>query len=269
MKNIIKYCTALVLVFSLLGCEEDNDVLLSLDTNFVQFRLGNATVVENSGDDVMVTAILGAPMSQDITADLTFTGDASRYTVSSSTLTIPAGETTSNTILFTPVDDDDQNGDIDITITLNSNIPTGVGGSDFRATKVVTIVDDNVPCNDYTLTITTDNFGSETYWDILDSNGDTAASGGTYSDVSGGETLTETFSLEDGCYTFRMFDFWGDDGPSYVLTCNSLTPINDSDGLGGIPNLDVSTVPSPGFRNGGSPPDYVGYSDSHDFCVNQ
>jgi len=273
MKNLIKTLVFALVAIAFTSCEEDLRVYPN--DNFVQLVNSSAvSITENGGDVVSVDVVLGAPRSTDVNVsfDVTTAAPATRYALSGSSLTIPAGET-NGSITFSAVDNDDIDGDFDVVFTLSSSsdIPVGIGGEAVNAvSKTITVVDDNVPCNDYTLTINTDTYGDETFWDILDSSGATVASGGTYDFSSaGGETYTEAFTLADGCYTLRMFDFWGDNGPSYVLSCGSLTPVDDSDGLGGIPGLNLSTVPSPGFRNGGSPPDHVGFSDSHDFCVNQ
>lgn len=272
MKKILSLVLLVCLSATFQNCEED---LVVFDTsNFIQLDSDAAvSVTENSGATVVVSAILGSPQSTDtsVNFDISGTADASRYTLSGSSFTIPAGET-SGSITFTPVDNDAIDGDVDVVFTLSSSsgLPVGLGGEAVNAySRTITIVDDNVPCNDYVLTVNNDTYGDETFWDILDSNGDTAASGGTYSTVSGGSTEVESFTLADGCYTMRMFDFWGDNGAGFELGCGALIAASDDGGLDGIPGLDINTVPAPGFRNGGSPPDYVGSAEAYEFCVNQ
>lgn len=62
-----------------------------------------------------------------------------------------------------------------------------------------------------TLTIITDCWGSETTWQLIDDdNGDIITSGGPYAD---GQPLGENihnFCLPTGCYTFTIFDSYGD-----------------------------------------------------------
>ncbi len=61
------------------------------------------------------------------------------------------------------------------------------------------------------ITINTDNYGSETEWELVDPNGTTVASGGPYTDVSGGETFVENVTgLSNGCHTFNITDSYGD-----------------------------------------------------------
>ncbi|WNJ18993.1 M43 family zinc metalloprotease [Pontibacter sp. G13] len=64
--------------------------------------------------------------------------------------------------------------------------------------------------NELTLTITLDNYPEETSWTVVDDNNTTVASGGTYGSFPDGSTVTEDLCLEDGCYTFTIFDSYGD-----------------------------------------------------------
>ncbi len=58
-----------------------------------------------------------------------------------------------------------------------------------------------------TLSITTDNYGSETTWTIKNASGTTVASGSGYGNNS---TYNPTISLVDGNYTFTINDAYGD-----------------------------------------------------------
>jgi hypothetical protein len=79
--------------------------------------------------------------------------------------------------------------------------------------------------NSATLSLTTDNYGFETAWRIVDENSVTIAEGGNLSVIPGGartaqttdpgaygngETITESFCLADGCYNFTIYDDYGD-----------------------------------------------------------
>ena len=63
---------------------------------------------------------------------------------------------------------------------------------------------------DILVQINTDCWGSEITWTIEDSNSNILASGGPYSDVAGGELITETICLADDCYDFIINDSYGD-----------------------------------------------------------
>lgn len=63
----------------------------------------------------------------------------------------------------------------------------------------------------YSLTLKTDNYGDETSWDIRE-NGQSIviASGGPYAQVNGGATYTESLCLYDSCFSFNIYDSFGD-----------------------------------------------------------
>lgn len=60
----------------------------------------------------------------------------------------------------------------------------------------------------FTLTLLTDNYPSETTWEVLDATGAVWVEGGPYSGTQ--TTYTESFCLSPGCYTFTVFDSYGD-----------------------------------------------------------
>ncbi|BDS13889.1 T9SS type A sorting domain-containing protein [Aureispira anguillae] len=77
--------------------------------------------------------------------------------------------------------------------------------------------------------ITTDNYGSETDWALIDeTTGATVMSGGGYPDVSGGQTYTDQGTIVDGhCYKLEVTDAYGDGiccqygNGSFTLTAGS------------------------------------------------
>ena len=66
--------------------------------------------------------------------------------------------------------------------------------------------------NTVEIAIVTDNYGSETTWRLRDPNGAVVASGGPWTDVSGGETIppVTVSGLANGCHTFEIDDSYGD-----------------------------------------------------------
>ncbi len=100
---------------------------------------------------------------------------------------------------------------------------TGVdcGGSDCAA----------CPCNGtaVTVSITLDNYPEETSWSIVDANGATVASGGTYGTQADGSTVNIDLCLADGCYDFTINDAYGDGiccgygNGSYIVTGDGST----------------------------------------------
>ena len=65
-------------------------------------------------------------------------------------------------------------------------------------------------CTEVTLSITLDNYGSETTWQIKDANGSILLSGGPYGDNVNGTVVTATQCLPYGCYDFEINDAYGD-----------------------------------------------------------
>ena len=119
-------------------------------------------------------------------------------------------------------------------------------------------------------------------WDIIDSEGNVVIAGGPYPTLPpDGVTADEvSVTLDDGCYTFRQFDYYGDSwgGGGVTAVCGSLTSV-DAGGTDfpGIDGLDISTVPvNPNYgvpfrgssSTSGAPP-YVAHAQATDFCVNQ
>ena len=100
--------------------------------------------------------------------------------------------------------------------------------------------------NDLTLTITLDNYPEETSWNITNGSGGVVASGGTYGSQPDGSTVVEDICLVDGCYTFTIFDSYGDG-----ICC--------AYGNGSYSLNDGSTV----LASGGS----FGSSEATNFCL--
>lgn len=61
---------------------------------------------------------------------------------------------------------------------------------------------------DLTVIILTDNYPGETTWTVTDAAGAVVASGGPY--AATGTEYVEQICVDGGCYTFTIFDSWGD-----------------------------------------------------------
>jgi hypothetical protein len=91
-------------------------------------------------------------------------------------------------------------------------------------------------CNDVVLSITTDIYGDETTWDVKDSSGTVLESGGPLN--RGVASYTWEFTLADGCYTFTIYDAYGDglyDGGNtgtYSLDCSIINLVSGGGNFG-------------------------------------
>jgi len=70
--------------------------------------------------------------------------------------------------------------------------------------------------NDVTLTLLTDCWGAETSWSLVDGGGNTIYSGGPYNSLS---TITVPMCLPDGCFTFYIYDSFGDGMAGTIYGC--------------------------------------------------
>lgn len=99
------------------------------------------------------------------------------------------------------------------------------------------------PYNEVVFTITFDNYPEETYWKLFDSNDNEINSGGTYGDEPDRSIFTKAFCLEDGTYTFVIYDAYGDGSGPYRLSYNGANLIS-SDGAFGASESTTFTVGS-------------------------
>lgn len=64
--------------------------------------------------------------------------------------------------------------------------------------------------NQLILTLTVDDYGPETTWELKDDAGTAVASGGPYEKGIAGTVFRDTFCLVDGCYSFKIMDEYED-----------------------------------------------------------
>lgn len=250
MKNIYRKFGAFLLgiSFLFLSCEEETIVFDNINGQTgVSFGTTsyNVSVPEDGLSltiPVNVTTVSDSDRTFDVNVLESSVGEASNYNVG--TVTIPAGQ---------------YNGMLDVSLNFDPLIDGAVyrllvrlsppaGGVVFDETVTIEYFKEII-CNDFLLTVVTDTYGAETTWDITDESGTVVVSGGPYSNVSGGDTYTAEFFLEDGCYTFTVYDAFGD-GQSDGTNTGSVT-------------LECSILDV--FVAGGN----FGSSQSTEFCVNQ
>jgi len=132
------------------------------------------------------------------------------YTVSSTSVTIPAGEWYGSfDIVFNP--------ELDVTVSRYVTFQINNPGEEYviNSTKNKTKVTYSRLCFSNTIVhnIVLDQYGSEITWNITDSSGAVVASGGPYSDSATNVAQPQaptTYTLPDGNYTYTINDSYGD-----------------------------------------------------------
>ncbi|MCB0761635.1 MAG: T9SS type A sorting domain-containing protein [Flavobacteriales bacterium] len=130
------------------------------------------------------------------------------------------------------------------------------------------------------LEISIDYFGTETSWIVHDDGGNVVATGGPYINNAQGTIYNESICVTGGCYTFTMFDTYGD-GMSflngfYTLVDGNGDTIAEGSGNFGeeaIHTFCVETVvnndpPTANFTNSGSTACEGGQIDYYDASAN-
>lgn len=96
------------------------------------------------------------------------------------------------------------------TFTANCTNPNGINDENLLNDSTSVNFNSNDAPVFATLDLTTDDYGSETSWEVQDFFGNTVLQGGGYGDVSGGQQITENLCLYDSCFTFVLDDSFGD-----------------------------------------------------------
>lgn len=97
-----------------------------------------------------------------------------------------------------------------VTVTVTASQPNGQADqnpSNNTRTQDVSVAS---PGNEVTLSITLDAYGSETTWQLATNTGTVLFTGGPYQDNQNGTVVNTEWCLATGCYTFTMFDEFGD-----------------------------------------------------------
>ncbi|MDY0089755.1 MAG: hypothetical protein RBR78_05270 [Flavobacteriaceae bacterium] len=136
------------------------------------------------------------------------TAEEGDFTVSSLSVVIPAGEYSGSfNISFNP----------DLPVTASRYVTFGIVTPDdlvLNKTKDKIKISYNRLClsNTIVYNLTLDPWGSETTWEIKNSSGVVVQQGGPYSDGTDAAhpQPTMTFTLDDGSYTFTIYDAYGD-----------------------------------------------------------
>jgi len=118
----------------------------------------------------------------------------------------------------------------------------------------------NCYANNITLRLETDQYGNETSWWLKNSSGSKIASGSNYNDF---DTITKSFNLSDGDYTFKIMDSYGDGmtvgNGSYRLKDSNGSVIKQGSDFGSAEQTSFCVGGGSGGDGGSNPdPDPVG-----------
>lgn len=190
------------------SCSDDPEFTKNL--NFIDFQFNPITLGVDIGGSTVHTVKVYTTQVQ--SADRTFnimvdtdatTADAAAYSVPA-TVTVPANSN-EGAIEITLTDVNIDEGKV-LVLAIEGEEGLQIGGSASFDIKQI--------CNknEVFLNITFDGYASECSWELLNSSDEVIASGGGYAD--GEETFSTSFCLDDGTYTFKVSDVYGD-GLSY------------------------------------------------------
>ena len=217
------------------GITNANDVTLT-DIEDILFdcstEISPTITFENIGQDPITSLAIEYSINAGPTETYNWTGNLSTF--EEETIQLPAiGYTieATNVLTVTMPDDDDN--------TNNSGDTSFEGFVESSGTL--------------TLTLTTDNSGTECRWRLREVNGPTIAQGGPYGN---NETITETFSLDAGCYLFTLLDSGSNGGTvATMVDANNLEVFStdgtftasveqnfSNDGILGITNNEFDSV---------------------------
>lgn len=148
--------------------------------------------LRNYGSATLTSVIINYQLDATAAQTLPWTGSLAQG--ATTTVTLPALTTTSGAHT------------LDVWTTLPNGTTDGNAGNDQQTANFNV----NTTGVQVDFTLVTDCWGSEITWEVQDAGGTTILSGGPYTDVTGGETITETWCLSDGCYDFIINDTYGD-----------------------------------------------------------
>ena len=208
MKKLTYILVLLTFGAFLNNCSDDPEFTENL--NFIAFEINPVTLgVDIDGSTVhtimvYTTKVQSSDRTYNIMIDTdATTADAAAYSVPA-TVTIPANSN-EGAIEITLNDVNIGEGKI---LVLGIEAEEGLQIGDEAVLNIKQICNKN----EVFLNITFDGYASECSWELLNSSGETIASGGGYAD--GLETFSTSFCLDNGTYTFNVYDAYGD-GLSY------------------------------------------------------
>jgi len=220
MKNIFKIVLALLVTITYTSCEED----------LVVFDAVNGQSAYSFGQDTYNVSVPPENLTITIPVEVTTVSNQARMVDVSVNAEATTGVASEYTVGAVTIPEDGDTKDLVLDIT------PGAGETAYFQTATITYFREII-CNDLELEVVSDIFGTETSYDIKDSDGNVVA-GAEGVALFGGNfctqlTYTESITLPDGDYVFTVYDSFGDGqaaqndgcGPdtilgSYKLSCS-------------------------------------------------
>lgn len=216
----MKKITFLLLIslsfFAFNGCDDDDEIInyVSFETQSYDFgvELEGSTTNELK---IYATKTTGSDRTYNINVvtDMS-TADPESYDVPA-TVTIPAN---TNVGLFSvKIDDLNIGSDGEILV-----LEIGREEDLFTGEKMTLNIKQVCPYNEVILNIQFDDWPEETSWELLDIDNNIIDSAPTGA-YAGESSFTKAFCLQNGTYTFTIYDYYGDGTKLYRLTYNGTT----------------------------------------------
>ena len=220
---------------------------VALDAGITDILDPGATVCGNSFTPQVVLRNFGTDPLTSVEIDYEWNGVTNTYNWSGN---LTQGQTE---VVILPTQTAPNGSYTFIASTANPNSGTDLtpGNDEFQSGFVVDVNGQTID-----LDLSLDCYGSEISWFIIDDNGTTLFTGGGYADNTSGQTITESFCLPVGCYTFEINDSYGDGmHGSQWNGCSIDGDYTITDGNGNV--LVQMSAPNADF----------GFSTTDPFCV--
>jgi len=252
MKNL-KIITTFFVLLSFLACDKDDAAFNNIYDNDGQTGVGFTATTASiaiKAEGASITLSVQATTTSDAARSYNVSvneelsdGNPGDYTIGS--ITIPAGSY--NGELALSFVDTNLAEMVAYTLVVELDLPDGVATVGSKSAKIS--YNKYLICNDFTLVMNEDAYANERSWEVTDSGGDVVVSGGGYSYMAGGQQIVENFYLDDGCYTFTIYDAFSDgqyDGVitgGYSLTCSIINLASGEGNWGGADATDFCVNP--------------------------
>ena len=213
MKKITFLLMISLSFFAFNGCADDDEVINYVSFESTSYNFGVELAGSTTNEiKIYATQTTGSDRTFNVSVDTDMsTADPASYEVQSS-VTIPAN---TNVGVFTVKISDlniSENGE---TLVLKIDDQEDL----FTGEKIVLNVKQVCPLNEVILDIEFDNWPEETGWELLDSDNNVIATA-PFGAYAGFTDFSKAFCLENGTYTFIIYDQYGDGTKYYRLSYN-------------------------------------------------